>query len=165
VKYCTYKYKIKRQATTTKTRTSYCSYEKGHLSRAENSSPIISKFWTIDYTSVDWWELRNFVEIGLMGASPPSNQSQRNFANMGRLPMLVKYTVLRVFSSCFVDQAADHNSQRILWCTMAQKTSFSIRMCLLSIRSVNIQCKGVKISKVWPSREMPAKTKTFESTL
>jgi len=57
------------------------------------------------------------------------------------------------------------------WCTMAQKTSFGIRicpwskhevtpwMCLLSIRSVKIERKGVKIPKIWLSRKSPPKRK------
>jgi len=38
-----------------------------------------------------------------------------DISSTGRLPMLGNYTVLiTAFSSCFADQATDHNSQRIL---------------------------------------------------
>jgi len=57
--------------------------------------------------------------------------------------MWVKYylVLVRVFSSCFVDQATDHNSQRIL-VYYGSKDFVGVRMCLLSIRSVKIECKG-----------------------
>jgi len=66
-----------------------------------------------------------------------------------------------VFSSCFVDQATYHNSQQILMYTMAQKTSFGVRMCLLSIRSVKIESKQSKspkscsVGKSHPKRKRP----------
>jgi len=43
---------------------------------------------------------------------------------------------------------------------MAQKTSFDVRFCQLSIQSVKIESKGVKIPKIWLIREIPAKTNT-----
>jgi len=49
--------------------------------------------------------------------------------------------------------------------TMAQKTSFGIRMCLLIILSIKIECKGVKVPKIWLRREIPDNTKTSENTL
>jgi len=48
---------------------------------------------------------------------------------------------------------------------MAQKTSFGVRMCLLSILSVKIERRWVKIPKILLNREIQATTKTSENTL
>jgi len=68
-----------------------------HLSRAETTLPIYTKFWTIDFVG----EMKRIAQFGsdwFYGASP----------HVGEM-----YT-FTVFSSCFVDQATDHNSQRSL---------------------------------------------------
>jgi len=91
----------------------------------------------------------------------------KRIANFGwdwRLPMWVKYTILAFFLLVLLIRLQTTIRNGFL-CTVAQKTSFSARMCVLSIRIVKIECMVVKIPKIWPSREIPAKTKTFESTL
>jgi len=129
--------------------TTCCSYGKGHilhLSRAETTVPINTKFWRL-ITTVRWRELPNLVAISSRGASP----------HVGEI-----YTFGSLLVSLISLQTTLRNG---FWCAMAQKTSFGVRMCLLSIRNVKIERKDVKVSKIWPSREIPAKTKTFGSTL
>jgi len=77
-----------------------CFYGKGqifHLSRAETTLPINTKFRTIDYVG-EMKRFRNLVEIDSTGG----------VSHVGEI-----YSVT-VFSSCFVDQATYHNSQQIL---------------------------------------------------
>jgi len=81
-------------------RTSYFSYGKGqiwHLSRAVTTLPIKTKFWTIDYVG----KIKRSVKFGTIGSRGAS-------LHVGEM---CSFTV---FSSCFVDQATDHNSQWIL---------------------------------------------------
>jgi len=74
--------------------------------------------------------------------------------------------LVRVFSSCFVDQATYHNLQRILM-YYGSKDFFGVtKAVLLSIRSVKIEYKGLNIPKIWHSyRDIPANTKTSENAL
>jgi len=130
-------------------RTTCCPYGKGqilHISRAETTLPIITKFWTISYVG-EIRKLPNLVQTGSTGASP-------HVGEMYTWLFFLLVSLIRL-------QTTIRNG---FWCFMAQKTSFGVRMSPLSIRSVKIECKGVKIPKSWPSREIPAKTKTFEST-
>jgi len=68
-----------------------------HLSRAETTEPINTKFGTIDYLG----EIKRIAKFGcdrFKGSVSPSGCN-------------IQYSV---FSSGFFDQARDHNSQRIL---------------------------------------------------
>jgi len=103
--------------------TSCCSYGTGrilHLSRAETTEPINTKFWTIDY-------LGEMKEIAKFGSD----------WFYGGFPRWVKCTLLLFFLlvSSFRLQTTIRNG---FWCTMAQKIRFGARMCLLSNRSVKI---------------------------
>jgi len=51
------------------------------------------------------------------------------------------------------------------WCIVAQKTSFGLRMCLLSIRSVKIGCKGSKSPKSDSVGKYQRKRKRPKNTL
>jgi len=140
-------------------RNTCCSYGKGqimNLSRAETTLPINTKFWTIDY------EEHCIILFRLI--------LRRAYPHVGEMHTLT------VFSSCFVDHTLlsaiqpHKNSFQTkicngIWRNVAQKTSFGVRTCLLSIRSVKIEGKGVKIPKLWLSREIPAIMKTSENTI
>jgi len=73
-----------------------------HLSRAETAIPINAKFWMIDCVG----ELKRIAHFGwdrIYGASP----------HMGEIYSFQFSICLTFSSSCFVDQATHHNSQRI----------------------------------------------------
>jgi len=133
-------------------RTSNCSYGKGqilHLSRAETTVPINTKFWMIDYVG----EIMRIARFGWDWRASP------------RVSEIYSFTVFFLFVSLVRLQTAIRNGFWF-WCrpTMAQNTSFGVGMCLLSILSIKIECMGIGIPKILSSTEIRAKTKTFEST-
>jgi len=131
-----------RQRCSIKTSYCYCSYRKEKCCTSPEpklryqSTPNFERL----ITAGRWRELHNLVQIGSMGASP----------HVGEM-----YTST-VFFYLFRWSGYIRNG---FWCSMAQKTSFSVRMFLLSIRSVNIECKGVKIPKTGPVGKSQPKRK------
>jgi len=125
-------------------RTSYCSYGKEQLlqlSRAETTIPINTKFWTIDYVG----EMKRIVKVGWDWFH-------------GGISLCGWNIHFSWFSSSFFDQATDHNSQQILM-HYGSKSSFGVRMCLLGVGSVKIDCKGAKSPKSGPVRKSQPKRK------
>jgi len=120
-----------------------------HLSRAETTEPINTNFWTIDYLG----DIKGIWWPWVLGEL---------------LLKWVKYTLFCMQFACTQILGSLIRLQTTIcngfWCTVAQKIRFGARMCLLSIQSVNIQCKGVKLAKIWLSREIPAKSKTPENS-
>jgi len=124
-------------------RATCCSYGKVQilqLSIAETTEPINTKFWTIDYLG----EVKRIAKFGYDRFKGSVSPSGWNITNCDK-----------ILGSLIRLQTTIRNG---FWCTMAQKIRFGTRMCLLSIRSVKIWCKGVKIAKIWLSREIQAKT-------
>jgi len=126
-------------------RTSVVTMGKGKLCTSSDpklryqSTPVCERIMK----SVKWRELQNLVHIGFTGASP----------HVGEM-----YT-FTVCSSCFVDKATDHNSQRIL---MYYGLKDFVWREDVPFEYPKSQCKGVKIPKIWTSRAIPAKRKLSE---
>jgi len=87
-------------------RTTCCSNERGqtlHLARAETTIPINTKVWVTDY--VVRQREGKMLSIGLLIVTSP---------HVSEIYSVLFSAFFYVFSSCYVDQATDHNSSRIL---------------------------------------------------
>jgi len=102
-------------------RTSCCScgiHQMLHLSRAENTEPINTKFWTNDYLG----DIKGIAKFGwdrFKGSVSPSGWN-------------VQFSCFFLSGSSFRLQTTICNG---FWCNMAQKIRFGESICLLSIRS------------------------------
>ena len=96
-------------------------------------------------------------------------------SSLGAALRVVKYTVpnSRFFQNCFLLLlilllvSSTHQQATIcngFWLSMAQKTWFGVRMCLMGVQSVKINFQGFKVPQSCASRGIPVNTKTSENT-
>ena len=114
-------------------RTGFSSYGRGqtlHLSRAETTVTINTKFWTNDYIR-QIKRIAKFRGDRFMGAAPHVGQV---YSSRFSVFFLYFFLLLLLISSTHL-QTTIRNG---FWRMMAQKTWFGVRICLMSIWSVKI---------------------------
>ena len=149
-------------------RTGFSSYWRGqtlHLSRAETTVSINTKFWTNDNVG-QIRRIAKFHGSRFYGSGSPFwwNIQFQIFGSFFEFFLLL--LIILLVSSTRLQTTIRKGLRRM----MAQKTWFGVRMCLLGIRSVEITFRGSTSSKtaaVWksqPKRKRPKMLINFAIT-
>jgi hypothetical protein len=135
-------------------RMGYSSYGRGHtlhLSEAEFTISIHTKFWTNDYVG----QTKRIAKFSVL---------------LERLPMCVKYTVTDSPFFLLLLVLSTHLQTSIrngFWRMMAENTWFGVRMSLLRVRSVTNDFRSSKspksapVGKSQPKRKRPIMLNNF----